>query len=196
MHGTNFIDSIKEWIWKTTKNQKMIFLWQITALFCLILWTLWPDILKTIIARQGNAPVKLASGFCFIVYCPEIIRRLISRYSDIEFKVDRPTIQKQAPKHWKRIDWILVDELIEFMLGEDWLPVESVKNFFWISNQAYKKLWDNLERLGILKRWPNNARILGTVDTDYILEVMESNEDSDKLFYKENPHEISYIKKF
>ena len=89
-----------------------------------------------------------------------------------------------------------MDELIEFMLGEDWLPVEGVKNFFWISNQAYKKLWDNLERLGILKRWPNNARILGTVDTDYILEVMESNEDSDKLFYKESENHISYIKKF
>lgn len=196
MHGTNIFDWLKEWIWKTTKNQKMIFLWQITALFCLVLGVLWPDILKMIVNRQDGAFGKLASGFCLIVYSPEIIQFIINQYSGIQFKVDRPTIQKQAPKHWKRIDWILVDELIEFMLGEDWFPVEGVKNFFGISNQAYKKLWDNLERLGILKRWPNNARILGTTDTDYILEVMESNEDSDKLFYKENPHEISYIKKF
>lgn len=73
--------------------------------------------------------------------------------------------------------------------------MDKVRNFRGLNNGAYKKLGDNLERMGILKRGANNARVLGTDDVDYMLEVLNSNSDSDKIIYKINDNEIYNIYK-
>ena len=173
----------------------MAFLGQCIALFCLLMGTLWPNILKDILQRKNGASVKVAIGFWVIVYAPEIIHIFINRFWNAEVKIDRGYYQKQAPKLGKKIDWILVDELIEFLLNEWGLPVDKVRNFRGLNNGAYKKLGDNLERMGILKRGANNARVLGTDDVDYMLEVLNSNSDSDKIIYKANENEIYNIYK-
>lgn len=192
---TTSFDVLKEWIWKTTKNQKMAFLGQCIALFCLLLWVLGWNVLKDIIARENNAPIKLLCGFYVIVYAPEIFYILYNKFWNAEIKIDWNYYQKQAPKYGKKIDGIIVDELVEFLLNEWGLPVDKVRNFRGLNNGAYKKLGDNLERMGILKRGANNARVLGTDDIDYIMEVLNSNTDSDKIIYKANDNEVYSIYK-
>jgi hypothetical protein len=64
------------------------------------------------------------------------------------------------------------------------LPNDKFKQTFGKTNQEHKKLGDNLERMGILKRGPNNARILSNIDIEQILNILESDTDSDKIRLK------------
>ena len=91
---------------------------------------------------------------------------------------------KKADPMLQYIDWLVVDDLVDFLHIEGWLPNDKFKQTFGKTNQEHKKLGDNLERMGILKRGPNNARILSNIDIDTILNILESDTDSDKIRLK------------
>lgn len=79
------------------------------------------------------------------------------------------------------IDWIPSEDLILFLLENKWLPTSSTKEVFYINNEQLKKLWDNLERVGILERWKNNARVLKIEDYDIIKSIIDDATDSNDL---------------
>lgn len=88
------------------------------------------------------------------------------------FKTDQPTI-----------DWIDVESVVWFLFEYDWLPKEDVRKRFWLSNKAISKLWDNLDRVGITAKNPqnNNKRELICQDPDYIMTLLLSHPDSNKI---------------
>lgn len=93
-------------------------------------------------------------------------------------KIRRAKIVKQVNY---RIDNVNVSELIEHLVKNCGLPTQKTKDKFDVQNEWVKKIWDNLERVGILKRWENNARVLATDDVDVLLSTLIGSEDSDKL---------------
>ena len=80
-----------------------------------------------------------------------------------------------------RIDGVNVSDLIKHLVENCGLPTQKTKDMFDVQNEWVKKLWDNLERVGILKRWENNARVLATDDVDVLLATLIWSEDSDTL---------------
>ena len=52
---------------------------------------------------------------------------------------------------------------------------------FNITNEQIKKLGDNLERVGVLERGKNNARILSIQDKNFIGEVLSRGSDSNDI---------------
>lgn len=67
------------------------------------------------------------------------------------------------------------------MVEEGGLPTTKTKERFGITNDRLKKIGDNLERVGILERGINNARVLATKDLDKIVELVADVEDSNDL---------------
>lgn len=89
------------------------------------------------------------------------------------------------------IDWIPTEDLILHIIEHKWLPTIETKQKFNINNDSLKKIWDNLERVGILKRWPNNARVLATDDIDDLVDTMRDIADSDMLKTKHKIIQVS-----
>lgn len=89
------------------------------------------------------------------------------------FKTDQPTI-----------DWIDVESVVWFLFEYDWLPTEDVRKRFGLSNKAISKLGDNLDRVGITAKNPqnNNKRELVCQDPDYIMTLLLSHPDSNKIW--------------
>lgn len=88
-----------------------------------------------------------------------------------------PTPPQQVPM----LDGCRLDELIPHITEHNGLPTKETREAFGLSHDQIKKLWDNLERVGIFTRGKNNARVLATRDYDMIIRVMKQASDSDKL---------------
>ena len=88
--------------------------------------------------------------------------------------------QEKEPKD--AIDGVEKSDLISFLLKNKWFPFMNAKMQFGISPKDHKKIGDNLERVGVLVRGENNARILNENVTRETLEKMFTCSNSDELF--------------
>ncbi len=177
-----------EFIMNTTKHQRTVYITQWIMTLFLLLFIMSPNALKSFFTAYNWAVLKWIAWWFLIAYIPEIVRKVISFY---EKRDNEKT--KQKYKNVILIDWILsAEDLISFIFENDWLPVKVMQKYFDINNEEYKKLWNNLERMWILKRWVANARILATRDVDYILHVLLSSSDSDKMHYSWENWEVLY----
>lgn len=79
------------------------------------------------------------------------------------------------------IDWISQTELISFLLKQNWFPFVIAKSKFWLFPKEYKKIGDNLERVWIIVRGENNARVLKDKIDREILEKIICKTNSDDL---------------
>ena len=80
------------------------------------------------------------------------------------------------------LDGMNKSNLIDFLIKNNGFPFMDAKKQFGISPQDFKKIGDNLERVGILTRGDNNARILKQGVTRELLQKMFDCENSDELF--------------
>ena len=91
-------------------------------------------------------------------------------------------IQPQEKEPKDAIDGVEKSDLISFLLKNKWFPFINAKMQFGINPKEYKKIGDNLERIGVLIRGENNARILKENITREILENIFNCSDSNDLF--------------
>lgn len=187
MQPTNLLSTVSEWFWITTKNQKMLLLWQCIGFTILLLWTLQPVVLNNVLLRNGQALVKLMLWFALIVYIPELLKFFQStkfKFPSAKLRiVGGDKTQVVNSDNTQMIDWLVpVEWLIELIIQESWFPTVKAKEMFGITNEQYKKVGDNLERVGILTRGINNARVLATQNMRYIIDVLSSSPDSDRLW--------------
>ena len=132
---------------------------------------------QLIIARNNGAIVKVACIFLATRY----FERFLSQWRDIRFKLPHAPQKNLDTEDKPKIDGRNVEDIAAFLLETGWLRIEDLKKYFKVDAQRVKKLGTNLERVGILKKWPNNARVLATTNQDYILEVLLSSSDSDRI---------------
>lgn len=93
-----------------------------------------------------------------------------------------PKIEIEKPTKKDAIDWLNKSNLIEFLIDKNGFPFMDAKKQFWISPQDFKKIGDNLERVGILTRGDNNARILKQWVDRELLQKIFTCENSNDLF--------------
>lgn len=80
------------------------------------------------------------------------------------------------------LDGLNKSNLIDFIIEKNGFPFMDAKKQFWISPQDFKKIGDNLERVGILTRGDNNARILKQWVDRELLQKIFTCENSNDLF--------------
>lgn len=89
---------------------------------------------------------------------------------------------KKLSRTWSRIDNIPTKQVFDILMDSNWLPAQKFFEYISTDKDQFKKLWDNLERAGILIRWQKNARILNNQYTaKQILDILNSKSDSDRL---------------
>ena len=111
--------------------------------------------------------------FWFFDTVVSVFFKLWQRIPKIELKNDDPK---------QKIDGMNKMNLIDFLIDKNWFPFMDAKQTFGISPQDFKKIGDNLERVGILTRGENNARVLKQGVTREILQKIFTCENSDQLF--------------
>ena len=82
----------------------------------------------------------------------------------------------------KKIDGVSVEKLVDFLFQYNGLPTNEFLDRFHVSKDVLKKLWDNLEKLGILTRGNKNARIISSLfDSEEVFQILEKYPDSSAL---------------
>lgn len=117
--------------------------------------------------------VNLFAFFDTIISAFLKIRKIIPHIEFLQPKENEP---KDA------IDGIEKSDLISFILQNKWFPFMNAKMKFWMNPKEYKKIGDNLERVWILIRGENNARVLNENVTRETLENIFNCSDSNDLF--------------
>ena len=117
--------------------------------------------------------VNLFAFFDTIVSAFLKISKIIPKIEFLQPKENEP---KDA------IDGVEKSDLISFLLKHKWFPFMNAKMQFGISPKDFKKIGDNLERVGVLVRGENNARILNENVTREILENIFTCSNSDDMF--------------
>lgn len=80
------------------------------------------------------------------------------------------------------IDGLSTQKIFRLLINSNWLPAKYFLENISPDKGVYKKLWDNLERVGVLIRWQKNARILNNQYTaNQILNILNSRPQSDQL---------------
>lgn len=91
-------------------------------------------------------------------------------------------------RFWKGKENELIDgvteknELIDFLFKYNGFPFVNAKNELWLNAKEHKKIWDNLERVWVLTRGENNARVLSENATKDILRKILNCNNTDDLF--------------
>lgn len=96
-----------------------------------------------------------------------------------------PHVEFMQPKENEpkdAIDGVEKSDLISFILKNKWFPFVNAKMQFGLNPKEYKKIGDNLERVGVLVRGENNARILNENVTREMLENIFKCSDSNDMF--------------
>lgn len=156
----------------STKHQKRMVITQ------LLFWVLIAQWFTETIIMTWDV-IYIYYCFTMILFAPEILECIARRLPVIEFEFS--DLGRGDSKWNDTIDWIETEHLIEFLLENDWLPTDKYRSEFWVNNVHLKKIWDNLERVGILKRGANNARVVAMDDEKIIYDVMKWVVDSDDL---------------
>lgn len=173
----------------TTKTQRSVYVIQSVLWCALFLLIVSPATLSMIRQTFDYAIITWWLWAFTIAYIPELWSLWIAllRYLwGVKFQVAKYEMKKQA-KSWRLIDWIIsAEDLANFLIEYQWLPVKKLQEFFEINNEEYKKLWDNMQRMWLLKRGAANARVIATYDAEYIAHVLMSSIDSDHFHYSKD----------
>lgn len=112
-------------------------------------------------------------GRSFYSYLDRAMQYLISVRTTTTRVSDQPTI-----------DWVDIESVVSFLFEYEWLPTDDAKHWLGLSNKWVSKLGDNLDRVGITAKDPknNNRRTLVCQDPDYIMTLLLSHTDSDKIW--------------
>lgn len=91
-------------------------------------------------------------------------------------------IRKLAFAWWPTLDGLPTSQIFDLLISENWLPAKKFTQYISSDKNVYKRIWDNLERVGILIRWNKNARILNNQYTaNQIFNILNSKQDSSLL---------------
>jgi hypothetical protein len=155
--------------------------------FCawIFLLLFWHDMIHAIDLKQYEvfAGVYLiANVYAFfetILSCISYIRKNRPKFS---LQIDDYVTKKEKSNTQENtIDGISQTGLIDFLLKQNWFPFVIAKSKFWLFPKEYKKIGDNLERVWILVRGENNARILKQNVDRELLEKIITKSNSDDL---------------
>lgn len=114
--------------------------------------------------------INIFAFFDTIVSLCVSIRR---RIKQIQF--DFPVID------WEFFEGVAKRDMIKFLMDEKAFPFKKIYGKFGFAPKDYKRIGDNLERVGILIRWENNARILNPNISESKLNEILNNENSDEI---------------
>lgn len=127
---------------------------------------------------QSGIIIKLFVFFNLYVFWGTIVSGIYRICRNIP-RISFDPVKKS--QNWPRLDWVNISGLVDILFSKNWLPTHDLQEI-WMQTKKIKKLGDNLERIWILKRWENNARILNPeISQNQILEKIMSCEDSDDL---------------
>jgi hypothetical protein len=150
----------------------------------LFLLLIYPEILHKYIWKAndtmfiGFAIVNAYAFFDKIVSAMLYIRKQRPKFT-IDLS-DFQTKKQSINSNGNLIDWISQTDLISFLLKQNWFPFVIAKSKFWMFPKEYKKLGDNLERVWILVRGENNARVLKSkIDREYLEKVITKTNSDD-----------------
>lgn len=142
---------------------------------------------------DGNTALEIRNGYGYInfwlmyaivslmIFIEELIDIIVYRKLP---KIEITHLQGEPIGGYNNniyIDGILKENLAIFILENNGLPTIASKEVLGLTTEEVKKLWDNLERVGILERGKNNARVLRVDDLDIITKTLEGVVDSDDL---------------
>lgn len=177
-HYPTIMDIIIDWFYDWidwSKYYKWAMLTRLSIWLFAVMMFMSDDVARTI--RQWFWYINFGSMYCIIslsLFTDEILWWI--KWLKIPNIVTSSNVIVQDC-----IDGIVTDDLVRFITKYKWLPTNETKQAFDINNEQLKKLWDNLERVGILKRWPNNARVLCQGDSSVIRSILWEHTDSNDL---------------
>ena len=183
---------MKAIVWKIAKSieqwsfQKFMF--QINKLvICAWIFVLvfYPDFIKTIDLKQYQIFVGwfvIANVYVFFDHILSALNYLWKKPSEYSFQTWRLYPKKEKKTiHERSIELIVKNWLTSWSKKIDFRSW-SQKSKFWLFPKEYKKIGDNLERVWILVRWQNNARVLKENIDRELLEKVINKTSSDDLF--------------
>jgi len=151
-------------------------------LIYLIIWLLDPRTAAHLYTMNNFALFKAWFLFLFIMNIELLTWMIVDVIkSTREIMQRKEVLDVPDEEEMPTVDWCRLDELAALLLWSNGLPVREFRRIFNKSNEAHKKLGDNLERIGLLIRWENNARVLATKDKDVIIDALMQSSDSDDL---------------
>ena len=106
-------------------------------------------LLRDILQRNHYAIPTLLVWLSLIAYVPELLHLVSS---------DKSQVTANQP----------LDELVNFIVENNWLPVTKAKEKFGRTNEKCKEIGDKLEKWWILARGKDNARVLAENDPNVI----------------------------
>ena len=125
--------------------------------------------------------IYFGGAFCvnLFTFFDPIVWTFLSIWKFI-WKIEIIQPKEEAPKD--AIDGLEKKDLISFLLKYKGFPFMNAKLEFWLNPKEHKKIGDNLERVGVLIRGENNARILNEKVDRETLEKIFNCSNSDDLF--------------
>lgn len=132
-----------------SKNQIATIVWQSASAASLIIWMIDITLLRDILQWNHYTLPTLLIWLSIIAYVPELLRLVAT---------DKSKVTSNQP----------LDELVNFIVDNNWLPVTKAKEKFWRTNEKCKEIGDKLEKRGILARGKDNARVLAEPDPQVI----------------------------
>lgn len=177
-----FTERLQEWIvywvFEADKNQKTRLAIKILLSISLIVWVI--DINKLQLFRLWKSGLHLWALFIFliIIYFDDIVVYVVDWFRSIQFMVEQEQLSKDPT-----IDWIKVEDLCSFLFEYEGLPVNDFKKYFNFTNEQITRLGENLDRVNITRKDPEkwNRRMLINQNPNYIIKMLLSNTDSDKI---------------
>ena len=141
-----------------------------------------PDMVHSYVFHQDGMILSgyvLLNVYVFFDLIVSYMCKLYRKLPAIKFTEYIP--KKKIHNSDTMIDSIDRGRLVEFLFKHQWFPYVAAKSRLWLFPKDYKKIWDNLERIGILVRGENNARILKSGISSELLQQVISKNDSDDL---------------
>lgn len=175
----DFLQGMHDFVY-TNKRRKWIIVTRLVVVFFTVLW--FADKETALTVRYWFGLIDFGTMYwilTIVFFAEEMSLWLVGKMNLITFDFEERTNTQQV--NWDCIDEIYTEQLAVFLIEYWWLPTKETKEAFDINNEQLKKLWDNLERAKILKRWKSNARVLVRDDYEYIMNIMDWVVDSDDL---------------
>lgn len=170
-------------LFHTPALYKLLDVYKIVFIFFMLLYCIDPDGASSIVLANDYLLTKVMIWLQVVVNLDAILVRFVGLFSTVEYEEVEEDYTPPSTIIGSTIDGISINELIVFLYERNGLPTIEARQKRNTTNDKIKKLGDNLERVGILGRGENNARVLKIQDVDTIISML-SVEDSDNIKIK------------
>ncbi len=135
----------------------------VLALVFVVMRIFTPDLLTTITLWHWWAIPMLLVLLPLIIYFFEIVERSRESFNNLS------NYTEEEPKDYPMKE--ALNRLVDFLIDNNWIPVEVMKSEFWFSSDKISQLGTRLDEWGITykDKSDNNRRKLKTTDADEIL---------------------------